>query len=430
MKLAIIGGAGVRVPLLTSGLVGRGLPIDRLALFDVDASRLSTITRLASARAPDVAITTHNDVAGCVREADFVVTSIRVGGLDARRRDETVPLSHGVVGQETVGPGGFAMAVRTIPVLAAYAQEIATHAPSAWVINFTNPVGIVTQAMRRAADLKIVGICDTPTELFAEIAHALGVPVEACAFDYIGLNHLGWVREVYHQGRPLLDAVWGDEALLRRIYSRPLFPPAYLASLRLLPTDYVYYYDFPERAVEHIRAAGTSRGEVVSRLTSRLFADLAYGDGDPVETYEAYLMERSASYMQIESGQAEPNPPSPWARLTGYDRIAFDVMHAIVHNSNAVIPLNVPNRGNIPELAADDVVEVPCAVGANGPRALHAGNLPPQVRDLVIRVKEYERQTIAAAGARTRGALVEALAHNPLVHSREMAATLVAELLL
>lgn len=430
MKLAIVGGAGVRVPLLVHGIVGRGLPITRVALFDTDPARLAVIGRLARQRTPDVPITLHDDIESCVRDADFVVTSIRVGGLAARQRDEEVSLARGLVGQETVGAGGFAMAVRTVPVLAAYAEAIARHATSAWVINFSNPVGIITQAMRRAADLRIIGICDTPTELFAEIAHALGVPVRECAFDYVGLNHLGWVREVYHRGAPQLAGRWHDRALLGRIYSRPLFPPAYLEDLRLLPTEYVYYYEFPERAIANIRAAGRGRAAVVTALTDRLFAALDRSDGDPVPQYEAYLQERSASYMQIESGQAAPNPPSPWAELTGYDRIAFDVMHAIVNDTQAVIPLNLPNRGNIPELAADDVIEVPCVVGSNGPRPLHVGALPPQVRDLVVRVKAYERTTIDAAAARTPDALAGALAANPLVPSHDAARALLSELAL
>jgi 6-phospho-beta-glucosidase len=430
VKLSIVGGAGVRVPLLINGVVGRDLPISHVALFDVDYARLDTIARLARMRTPGVSITVHSDVADCVRGADFVVTSIRVGGLAARQHDEHVALAHGLVGQETVGPGGFAMAVRTIPVLTGYVEAIARHAPSAWVINFTNPVGVVTQAMRRAADVRIIGICDTPTELFAEIGHALDVPAAECAFDYIGLNHLGWVREVYRAGRPLLEAIWDDDALLRRIYSRPLFPPEYLAALKLLPTEYVYYYEFPDRAVANVRNAGRGRGTVVHELTERLFVELHSGTTDAVRSYERYLAERSASYMQIESGQTSPNPPSPWADLTGYDRIAFDVMDAIVRNSQAVIPLNVPNRGNIPDLAADDVIEVPCVVGSNGPRALHVGGLPVPVRQLTVRVKAYERQTIEAIGTMSHDALSDALALNPLVPSLDMARTLVTELTL
>jgi 6-phospho-beta-glucosidase len=429
VKLAIIGGAGIRVPLLVNGLIGRGLPFTQIALFDPNRARLDVIARLAAARSGRASVTLHDTVGDCVAGADFVVTSIRVGGLAAREHDETTSLARGVVGQETVGPGGFAMGVRTVPILNAYVREIAERAPSAWVINFSNPVGLVTQAMHRAAPgLRIVGICDTPTELFAEIAHALHVPAANCSFDYVGLNHLGWVRDVRRNDESLLAPAWQDRNVLGRIYSRPLFDADYLADLRLLPTEYVYYYAFPDRAVANIRAAGTNRGEVVSKLTDRLFADLAASPADPVKVYETYLETRSASYMQIESGQPAPKPPSPWAELTGYDRIAFDVIHAIVNDTGAVIPLNVRNDGNIPELSPDDVIEVPCAVGASGLLPRQVGALPAQVRDLVVEVKAYERNTIAAAEAMTKDALVDALASNPLVPSRDLASTLVNEL--
>lgn len=255
MKLAIVGGGGVRVPLLVHGLVARGLPFDRIALFDVDQVRLDTIAHIARLRLDGAELTTHRELEPCLAGADFVVTSIRVGGLDAREHDERVALDHGIAGQETIGPAGFAMAIRTIPVISRYASEIARVAPDAWVINFTNPVGIITQAMHRAARLKLVGVCDTPTELFAEVAHALQVNAQECVFDYIGLNHLGWLREVHHRGRPLLEDIWDKPQVLSRIYQRPLFPTEYLAKLRLLPTEYVYFYAFPERATANLRAA-------------------------------------------------------------------------------------------------------------------------------------------------------------------------------
>lgn len=430
MKLAIVGGGGIRVPLLVNGLIARGLPFSDIALFDVDRMRLETMATLSRARLEGVALSVHEELAPCLDGADFVVTSIRVGGLAARERDEMTSLGHGLVAQETVGPAGFAMAVRTIPAITAYARAIARHAPRAWVINFTNPVGIITQAMQRAADIRLVGICDTPTELFAETAHALGVDVRSCDFDYVGLNHLGWVREVRQGDRRLLESAWNNRDLLAHIYARPLFAPEYLSALRLLPTEYVYFYAFPERAIGNTRAAGRTRGRQVAALTARLFYDLARNPPDAISIYERYLAERSGSYMQAETGQATPTPPSPWADLTGYDRIAYDVISAIVGDTNAVVPLNVRNDGNIPELASDDVIEPPCVVGRAGPQPRHVGSLPERVRDLVVRVKAYERATIAAAESGARDALVDALARNPLVPSRAIADVLVNELTL
>lgn len=430
MKLAIIGGGGVRVPLLVNGLLSRRLPFDDIALFDIDTARLATMAALARRRAMGAVVSTHNRIESALRGADFVVSSIRVGGLAAREHDEAAALAHGLVGQETVGPAGFAMAIRNIPAMVSYARAIARDAPEAWVINFTNPVGIITQAMRRAADVKVVGICDTPTELFAETAHALHLNPSDCTFDYVGLNHLGWLREVHYRGQPMLARVWGDEEMLSRIYVRQLFPATYLSDLQLLPTEYVYFYEFADRAVANIRASGRTRGTQVAALTARLFSELAAGDRDNVDVYEEYLAERSASYMQAETGQLAPAPRSPWAELTGYDRIAYDVIAGIVENTNVVVPLNVANGENIPELEPADVIEPPCRVNADGPLPLRVGNLPRVVRDLVVGVKAYERATIDAAFTGSRDALVDALALNPLVASRTLAAAVIDHLTL
>lgn len=415
MKLALIGGGGVRTPLLVHGLTASDVPIDEIWLFDPDAERLAVIAALARERTPHVRIQTSASVAACVEGASFVFTSIRVGGIESRARDEQIALDHGIVGQETVGPGGFAMALRTIPAMVAYAREVQQRAPEAWIVNFTNPVGIITEAVLTATGARIVGICDTPTELFHEAAHALDLPPAECYFDYFGLNHLGWVREVYYRGTPMLDRLWSDPQRLSRVYRSALFAPEFLQSLRLLPTEYVYYYYHPREACENVRRAGTSRGGVIAELNRRLFADLASAGADRIRVYEDYLATRDASYMQLETGSAAPRKPSPWTALTGYDKIALSVMRAIHHNSGDIIPLNVSNRGNIPELFDTDVVEVPCVVNANGPRPMHVGHVPAQVRALLKTVKEYERLTVRAGLTSSVDDARVALAANPLV---------------
>ncbi|MEZ5284648.1 MAG: PfkB family carbohydrate kinase [Vicinamibacterales bacterium] len=430
MKLAVIGGAGVRTPLLVSGLTRSDLPIRHIALYDPDQARLEVVGDLARRVAADVRVTTSTTSADAIAGADFVFISIRVGGIAARARDEAAALDRGLVGQETVGPAGFAMAMRTIPPMVAYAREVAELAPRAWIINFTNPVGIVTQAVRTATGARIIGICDTPTETYEEVCHALDLPADECFVDYFGLNHLGWVREVYHHGVPQLHRIWEDPARLARVYRTPLFPLDLLRELRLLPTEYVYFYYLSERAVENTKRAGHSRGEVIAGLNEQLMADLAAARQDPVKVYEAYLAARDAGYMQIESGSREPRAKSPWAEVTGYDRIALNTVRAIHFNTGAVIPLNVENRGNIPELQDQDVVEVPCVVTANGARPVHVGHVAEQTHALISDVKAYERLTVAASleggGDRAR----RALASNPLVPSDETAGALLASLAL
>lgn len=431
MKIAIIGGAGVRTPLLVNGLTGSDLPIEEVALYDTDRERLATMGAVASRMANGTRVTIHAAVAECVRGAAFVFTSIRAGGIEQRVRDEATAQRHGIVGQETIGPAGFAMAARTIPHMAAYARQITQEAPDAWIINFTNPVGMITEAMRTESR-RVIGICDTPTELFAEVAHVLGLPAERCFFDYFGLNHLGWLREVYHDGVPQLPRLWRDDAALRAVYKAPLFEPAALRRLALLPTEYVYYYDQPQRAFDNVRRAGQSRGQAIAELTRVLFDTLEARqqspDAEVVAVYESYLRTRSAGYMRIESGNEAPTAPATPSELSGYDKIALGVVRAIHFSNNTIIPLSVDNQGNLSDLLDRDVVEAPCVVNANGARPLHIGRVPEAVRPLLVRVKTYERLTVSAALARNAAAAGEALAHNPLVPDRATAAALLADL--
>jgi 6-phospho-beta-glucosidase len=429
MKIAVIGGAGVRTPLLSAGLAGSDLPLDELTLYDPDRERLAVIAPLADRMAEGVAVAACDTVEECVDGADFVFTSFRVGGIEARARNEAAALKEGLVGQETVGFGGCAMALATIPAMVAHAKVVERVAPRAWIVNFTNPVGIITQAVQAATGAKIVGICDTPTELFEEVARALGLPSNECHFDYFGLNHLGWLREVYHRGEPQLGALWGEPERLRGLYRTDFFDPAFLADLRLLPTEYGYFYYQTARALESLQRAGESRGVMLTRLNAKLFETLRSGEGDPPTVYREYIAARDASYMQLESGSPKPLSPPPSAEVTGYDRIALAVIRAIHFNTNAVIPLDVANRGNIRELEDADVVEVPCAVNAAGPYALNVAPVPDSARDLLVQMKTYERLTVRAALESSRELALEALATNPLVGSRDVAERLVAEVM-
>ena len=426
MKIAVIGGAGVRTPLLVNGLAQSDLPIDEIALYDTDVPRMAAIGSLAGEFSSTVR--TYADVRACVSGARFVILSIRVGGIAWRARDEATAVAHGVAGQETVGPAGFAMAMRTIPHAVEYARLVERESPAAWVVSFTNPVGIVTQAMTSATGARVIGICDTPTELFEEVAHVLDIDSSRCTFDYFGLNHLGWLREVHVDDEPQLHRLWPDADRLRRVYRAPLFEPAFLQRLRLLPTEYLYYYYSPDRALANVRRAGVTRGQAVQQLNDRLFEDLARPGANRRRIYEGYLAERDAGYMQIESGANRPLAPSPWASLTGYDKIALSVLRAIHFDTNAVIPLNVTNGGALRELAHDDIVEVPCLVGAHGARPITRDRVPVSVLDLLLGVKQYERLTVAAAASRSLTDAERALTANPLVARADLAARLASAL--
>jgi 6-phospho-beta-glucosidase len=192
-----------------------------------------------------------------------------------------------------------------------------------------------------------------------------------------------------------------------------------------LPTEYLYYYYRPDFALDHMRRAGTSRGGVVAELTAALFRDLEAGVDDPGARYDQYLAMRDASYMQVETGSDAPRVKPIWAELSGYDRIAMMTMGAIVNDRSDVIPLDVPNRGNLPFLAMDDIIEVPCVVDRHGPRALHIAPVPAHCEELITRVKTYERATIAAVLRGSREDRVRALALNPLAPAAGRVAALV-----
>ena len=446
MKIAVIGGAGVRTPLLVKGLTRSDLPIDEIALFDLNPDRLDAIASLARSYARSVR--TFPTASLCVADADFVFLSIRAGGIDARARDEASAIALGVAGQETIGPAGFAMAMRNVPPAVEYARLIAGLAPRAWIINFTNPVGIVTQAMTQDGHARVIGICDTPTELFADVARLLDLPHDRCFFDYFGLNHLGWLREVFVDGAPQLSRLWDNDPLLERVYRAQLFDARFLRQLRLLPTEYLFFYYRPRDALTNLRAAGRTRGRDIAELNERLFRDLATAGSSARQVYETYLEQRSAGYLRLEAGAASgPARPEPVdepsrsalrrsaealaqadgraAELAGYDRIALAVVRAIHFNSNAVIPLNVANKGTLRGLEDADIVEVPSVVGANGAHPLAVAPMPEDVRELVVRVKEYERFTVGAASAPSMDAAVRALALNPLVGTHALARRLV-----
>lgn len=422
LKIAIIGGAGVRVPLLVGGFARADLRIDEIALYDIDQDRLRVIADLASQAARNITITSAATPDTAIDGSSFVITSIRAGGASQRAKDEAVAIAHGIVGQETVGPAGFAMAVRSIAPLVEYGRLVARLAPRAWMINFTNPVSIVTQAVHQETGARLIGICDTPLEMFEDAAHALGLPASVCGYDYFGLNHLGWLRDVLFEGEGQLHRIWNDDARLRAAYRAPLFEPERLRELKLLPTEYLYYYYRPEHALAKIKESGSSRGRTVAALTDELFKN------PTLANYQLYLSKRDASYMQLETGSA-PRIKPDWAELSGYDKIALITIRAIVNDQGAIIPLDVANRGTFPFLDDDDIIEVPCRVDANGPQPQLVGPIPDHPRELITRVKQYERATIRAALSGDRSELIEALALNPLVNSSDVAQRLVTALL-
>jgi 6-phospho-beta-glucosidase len=413
-KVALIGGGGVRAPLLMYALneARKSIGVDELVIYDTDLSRMVLMANLGEI------VVAHNggglrigiarDLAAAVEGASFVLNSIRVGGIAARARDERIALKHGYPGQETTGPGGLAMALRTIPVILKQARLVEQYSRDAWFINFTNPAGLITQALASETGIRVVGICDTPSELFHRIALALEAPPSDVQCEYLGLNHLGWVRRVRLRGEDVTARILASDAILRSLYSANLFDPSLIRNLGLIPTEYLFFYYAQSRALENQQSARATRGEEIARMNESLFSKLsadlqARKPMQALETYENYLKQRSGSYMKLEANAGSafaPVPDSqenPFSSATGYHRIALQVMEALSSPTPRRIVVNVRNQGAIEDLADDDVVEVPCLASRDGIVPQAAGTLPDTVKGLVLAVKAYEHAAIQAA---------------------------------
>ena len=424
IKIALIGGGGVRTPLLIHGLAESGVDISELALYDTDIGRAKVMAGLGQQLAL-FPVRPFETLETAVEGAACVLSSIRVGGIAARARDERIAIQHGYAGQETTGPGGAAMALRTIPVVLEQARIVEKVAPDAWYVSFTNPAGLITQAVNTHTKLRALGICDTPCELFHQIAAALGGPVRC---EYGGLNHLGWVRRVWKDGVDVTVDLLASDALLGKLYPADLFEPELIRTLGLIPTEYLYFYYAQRRALRNQVRAGSTRGAEIERLNKDLFGSISSASNpkEGLEIYRRYLMQRNASYFKLEaeSGTAFSDfsrQPDPFAAATGYHRIAVDVLRGLYTNSPGEVIVNVPNHGTIDDLEDEDVVEAACTITASGAVPKPFGRLPDSVRGLVLSVKAYERTLIRAAVEKSLLLAQRALLEYPIIGQWEPA---------
>jgi 6-phospho-beta-glucosidase len=429
MRIAIIGGGGLRTPLIVRGLLSAAhqgtLPVTAVALHDLDEARLDLIMAivrdLTLDRAAPFEIEPVATLAEAVRGAAFVLSTVRVGGDAARVIDERVPLEWGVLGQETVGPGGFALALRTIPVLRECAESMRTLAPEAWLLCLTNPAGILTQALADAGFERVLGICDTPAALRRCLERVSGQEEDEVRFQYLGLNHLGWMQHLRLGERDYLEELlvrWDSlPAPLRR------FPAASVRQMGILPGEYLYYYAHPDEVVGRVRAAGQTRAQVVADLNGDALRSLraanAQGPGAARRAYEAYLSRREGSYFQIETGARDPAAGLELGQ--GYEETALSVLVGLYYGTgNAFVSMR--NGTAIPGFAQDDVVEIQAELSAGGPAPIAVDEPRGPTADLALRVKQFERLTVAAAAGGSYRDAWEALASHPLVPSRSTAA--------
>ena len=408
MKLAVIGAGSTYTPELVSGLSRERetLAVEELVLHDIDAERLEIVGGLAQRMLDrqdfdgELVLTENLDRA--LDGASFVLVQIRVGGQQARLRDETVPLRCGCIGQETTGAGGFAKAMRTVPVLLEIAERVGERAAAgAWIVDFTNPVGIVTRALLDGGH-RAVGLCNVAIGFQRELARRLGVEPERVLVDQVGLNHLTWIRAVLLDGRDVLPELLvehGDE-----LAEHVGLPRSVLDDLGAIPSYYLHYFYAHDRELEAQRT-GVPRAQAVAEIERELLQ--MYRDPSLTEK-PALLDQRGGAY---------------------YSEAAVGLVASLVSGDGGVHVVDTRNNGTLAGLADDDVVEVPAQVGVDGPVPLPQAPLAPELLGLVQHVAAYERLAVEAAITRDAVTARKALLAHPLIGQVDMVDALVETLL-
>jgi len=410
VKIAVVGGASTYTPELVEGMAAARdrVPVDELVLFDINRQRLEVVGGLAGRILRRLEwpgqLTLTGDRDQALEGAGFVVVQLRVGGQQARLLDETLPLEFGCIGQETTGPGGFAKALRTVPLVLEIAEEVARRAArDAWIIDFTNPVGIVMQALLDEGH-RAIGLCNSAMGFERLVARLLGVSPSEVALEHVGLNHLTWERAARVDGTDRLPELLTRSA--GTIAAEIGVPADLIRLLGAIPSYYLrYYYCTDEVLAEQLSGATRSRAEevqAIERQLLELYADPTLEEKPPL------LMQRGGAYYSEAA-----------ARLIAS-------LHAGTGDRQAV---DIANRGSLPDLAGDAVVEVPARIHRDGAHQEPLGPLAPEMAGLVHQVKAYERLTVLAAVHGDRATALKALMANPLVRTHRTAQALLGALL-
>ena len=429
----ILGGGGFRVPLICRELAASGLAVSEVVLYDVVPERLGVIAAVLAGGGLPLRTTTDLDEA--LTGADVIFAALRVGGLAGRVADERSALDAGVIGQETVGAGGLSCAARAVPVVDAIARRVAELAPRAWVISMTNPAGIVTEVMAATLGPRVIGVCDSPMGLVRRACAAAGVDPgtrlaqvpDGIEVDYLGLNHLGWLRGLRVDGTDRLPGLLADPDALERTEEGKLFGAGLLQALGTIPNEYLYWYYARAEALRDVRAAGRTRAEHVRAEQQRFFAAAAADPGRAAALWAAANDERNRSYFaELRSGERDTAD----VEAGGYETMAVGLAAALTAPPGTVAParliLNVRNGGTVPAMAPDAVIETVCRVDGDGAVPLPAPPPSDHELGLMSTVKSCERAIASAALTGSAADALRAFALHPLVGSLEAARTLSA----
>lgn len=450
MKLTLVGGGGVRAPLFVGSALRRAerSGLTEICLQDINETKLELFGRisqeLAKRTQSPVKISMTSNAEKALEGSSYVVTTVRPGDEEGRIKDERIALSHGVLGQETTGPGGFAMALRSIPVILEYAQLLKKVSPDAWLFNFTNPAGLVAQALQDEGYHRTIGICDGANGAQEALAKWFKVPQNDVHAEVAGLNHLSFTRSATINGEEVLQGLLDNDEFLGSTSQR-MFDPKLIRRQRNWINEYLYYYYYAEKAVSALKSDVRTRGEEVKDLNRALMETLGSINLDThaneaLTRYYAYERRRSSTYMHYALNDAPTMEEAD--RLIdavadgdhadegeGYAGVALNLVDALQTGKPCYSGLNVRNDGAIEGLRPDDVVEVSCIVDKDGIRPLNIGKIAEPQFQLVQNVKQYERLAVKAIRERSRDTAVEAMMAHPLVLSYSRAVPLVDEYL-
>ena len=410
-KITVIGGGSSYTPELIDGFIQNEehLQVGEIALYDIDEERLNIVggmaQRMVRYAEMDTKVTLNTDRPRAIDGAKFVLSSMRVGQMPARIIDEKIPLKYNVIGQETTGLGGTFKAFRTIPVTLDIARDMEKYAPDAWYINFTNPSGIMTEALLKHTNLNVVGLCNNPINTIAAMAEAFHVEPQDVFLEWMGLNHVNWVRRVFIKGVDMTQTLMDRLEEFSKIEEMPQFDPELVRTLGVFPTYYLQYYYYHPKRVEEAKAADKSRGEVVLEVEKELLKK--YADPNVLVKPEELAQRGGARYSEA----------------------AVNLILSLMLDRRDVQIVVARNGSSIADLPADASVEVPCMIGAHGVTPLVMGHLPESIRSLCQQVKAWESATVKAAVSGSCKDAVLAMLQNPLVPDYPTAVALVDEMM-
>ena len=444
MKIAVIGGGGVRSMFLAKSLAqgSEELGFDEIVFMDNDEKKLNIYGRMSAQLIkklhPGLNFKLTTDPVEAVKDADYIITTIRVGGDDMRIRDEKAALSRNLLGQETTGAAGLSFAMRSVPALAEYCELAKKYAaPDVKIFNFTNPAGVVSQTLRDMGYDFTFGICDAPSSLLHSFAKLYGVEQDAVTGNCYGLNHLSFFESVKLNGREIMPELLQDERLYTDTDMR-FFKKDLVEHMGCILNEYLYYFFYREQAIEHIQNAHVTRGEVIRDVNHHMMEELSHMDiendfDNCLKVFDKWYGKREDAYMANETGISRAKKPYHFdiyeKDAGGYAGVALKYIRAKHTGKASEMILCVPNNGAIPGLLDTDIVEVNCSLrdGVITPHQIqHPGELQ---LELIRRVKLYERLASEALRTKSISKAVDCLMVHPLVNSYSLAVELVQKYL-